>query len=89
MNRTAVVGLGVVSPHHLNPLRDTPDAEIAAVCDLDETRVRQTADTYDCAGFTSVHHCRRTTFSQRSVSITVSTHWLKNRLRSQLKSMKS
>ena len=43
---TAVVG-GVVSDRHLSGLRQCPDTNLVAICDLDESRAREKATEYD------------------------------------------
>jgi predicted dehydrogenase len=43
---TAVVG-GVVSDCHLSGLQRCPDANLVAICDLDESRAREKATEYD------------------------------------------
>src|SRR5579862_1835394 len=44
--RVGVVGCGSVSTKYLPDLAASPFAEVVAVCDNDETRVRQTAERY-------------------------------------------
>ena len=42
--RVGVVGCGFFSPNHVNSWTHMPDVEIAALCDLDETRARALAE---------------------------------------------
>ena len=49
--RIAMIGAGGMANRvHYPSLRDMPDVEIAAVCDLDEKRRHQTADTFAIEG---------------------------------------
>lgn len=45
--RHALVGCGNRGIEHLQALSDLPDAQIAACCDLDPTRLNDTADRFD------------------------------------------
>ncbi len=51
---TAVVGGGTVSDWHLDGLTRLPEADLVAICDLDEDRVRQKAREYDLKAYTDV-----------------------------------
>lgn len=44
----AVIGAGSISSMHLNSYERNPDAEIAAICDLNETRAKEAAARYGC-----------------------------------------
>ena len=48
----AVVGLGM-GGHHCRAIRDAKGAHLAAVCDIDKTRLRKTVREYGCEGFES------------------------------------
>lgn len=51
---TAVVGLGVVSGSHLSGIDENPQTRLAAVCDLDEERMRRVSRQYDVPGYDDV-----------------------------------
>jgi predicted dehydrogenase len=44
--KVGIVGLGLVSTSHLKGYASHPQAEVVAVCDLDEARTRQFAETH-------------------------------------------
>jgi predicted dehydrogenase len=52
--KTAVVGGGVVSSNHLDGLALCPSTDLVAVCDVDESRLREVATEYDVVGYTDV-----------------------------------
>ena len=45
--RFAVLGCGRISSSHLDAIKNAPDAELAAVCDVVEEKARQAALSYD------------------------------------------
>lgn len=49
---TAVVGLGGVSNHHIEAIRETEHATLSAVCDIDERRARAVAAEEDVDWYT-------------------------------------
>ena len=51
---TAVVGGGTVSDRHLDGLRKLSMTDLVAVCDVDESRVREKAREYDLKAYTDV-----------------------------------
>jgi virulence factor len=49
--RVAVIGAGWMANHvHYPSLAALDDVEIAAICDVDPTRLNQTADRYEVEG---------------------------------------
>lgn len=44
--RFAIVGCGVISSTHAKSIQELPDAELAAVCDVIESKARKLAETY-------------------------------------------
>ena len=44
--KVGIVGLGLVSDSHIKAYTSHPDAEVIAVCDLDETRAKQVCEKY-------------------------------------------
>src|SRR5262249_34540765 len=44
--RVGVVGLGLVSDSHIKGYTSHPDAEVVAVCDIDQTRAQEVCATY-------------------------------------------
>ncbi len=48
----AVVGLGM-GRHHCKAIQSAKGANLAAVCDIDEKRLKQAVKEYDCKGYTS------------------------------------
>jgi UDP-N-acetyl-2-amino-2-deoxyglucuronate dehydrogenase len=59
--RFAVVGCGKIGVRHLAVLRAEPEAEIAAVCDIDSGVVRQQSATFGVPGFTDYRQMLRRT----------------------------
>ncbi len=51
--RFAIVGLGNMGSSHCGYIPSIPDAEITAVCDLDQAKVDKWATKLGCQGFTS------------------------------------
>ena len=49
----AVVGLGM-GRHHCKAIQAAPGARLVAVCDLDEERLRPTAEEYGCRAYTTI-----------------------------------
>lgn len=47
--KVGIVGLGLVSTSHIKAYQSHPDAEVVAVCDLDEAQRNMTADAYGIA----------------------------------------
>jgi predicted dehydrogenase len=45
--KVGIVGLGLVSDSHIKAYSSHPDAEVVAVCDLDETRAKQVCGKYE------------------------------------------
>jgi UDP-N-acetylglucosamine 3-dehydrogenase len=54
MIKTVVIGLGNMGRHHVKHLSTMKDASLVAVCDVNQERVNQFANEYNCQGFTSV-----------------------------------
>jgi predicted dehydrogenase len=54
--RIAVVGAGSFGRNHLRVIHQSPHAELAGVLDLDESRARESAETYGCPIFESLEH---------------------------------
>jgi predicted dehydrogenase len=52
--KTAVIGIGTVSPVHLSGVSRNPRSELVAVCDVDEERARSAASRYNAAPYTDV-----------------------------------
>ena len=50
--RVALIGCGDISTQHLQAITANPDAELIAVCDVDQERLTMTARRLDCAGHT-------------------------------------
>lgn len=50
--KTAVIGCGSIFPQHADALMDCPDADLYAVCDIDESRAKAAAGKYGCRSFT-------------------------------------
>jgi predicted dehydrogenase len=44
--KVGIVGLGLVSDSHIKAYTSHPDAEVVAVCDLDETRAKEVCEKY-------------------------------------------
>ena len=42
--RVGIIGLGRISVTHINGLQNAKDAEIVAVCDIDEVKLKETGD---------------------------------------------
>ena len=54
----AVVGLGM-GRHHCKAIQAAPGARLVAVCDLDEERLRPTAQEYGCRAYTTLDELLR------------------------------
>ena len=53
--RIALIGAGNIANTHLDAYKSLENVEIAAICDIDEERLNQTADKYGIANrYTSV-----------------------------------
>ncbi|WP_285728121.1 Gfo/Idh/MocA family protein [Psychromicrobium xiongbiense] len=50
--RVAVIGLGTIADEHLKAYRDSPEAELVAVCDIDGARAAQRAEQYNARAVT-------------------------------------
>ena len=52
MDRTkiAVIGCGFFAPNHLHAWSENPDAEVVAVCDLDERKAADAAARFSVPG---------------------------------------
>lgn len=48
----AVIGCGSISPNHLETLLNCQDANLIAVCDIDEQKVRKASQKYNCKAYT-------------------------------------
>lgn len=57
--RFAVIGCGRVAGNHLNALRDLPQAELAAVCDLDPERGRPYSERFGVPWYGNYHSMLR------------------------------
>ena len=53
--RFAIVGCGRVAGNHLDAIRRSPRATIAAVCDLDASRAKMYSDTFGVRWYTNYH----------------------------------
>ena len=51
MLRAAAIGLGIISPMHLDFLKSRDDVEIAGLCDLDPEALKKGIDSYGGKGF--------------------------------------
>src|SRR5690554_2205078 len=52
--RVAVIGCGSIAKHrHLIEYNNNPHVEIVAVCDINEARVKETAEKYHAKAYTS------------------------------------
>jgi len=51
--KIGVVGIGNIGNTHLEYLKDVPQAEIAAVCDINKERADKAAATYNCKAYYS------------------------------------
>ena len=51
--RIALVGCGRISRNHLEAIAKVPELQLAAVCDIVETRARETGERADVPWFTS------------------------------------
>ena len=47
--RIAVIGVGIIGESHLQTYQKIPEAEIAAICDIDEARLNDVGDRYGIA----------------------------------------
>jgi UDP-N-acetyl-2-amino-2-deoxyglucuronate dehydrogenase len=50
--RFAWIGCGVIAPVHTRSIAELPDAQLVAVCDIDETRAQKLAATFPAAIYT-------------------------------------
>jgi len=50
--RIGFIGTGGIAQSHIGRLREIPEAEIVAVCDIDEARVRSVAEPLGAAVYT-------------------------------------
>lgn len=50
--RIGIIGTGGIAQSHIRRLREIPEADITAVCDIEEVRARTAADGLDCAVYT-------------------------------------
>ena len=44
--RVALIGVGIIGESHLQTYRNSPEDEIAAICDINETRLNEIGDRY-------------------------------------------
>jgi predicted dehydrogenase len=51
--KVGIAGVGKLGTFHCNTLSQMPDAELAGVYDIDETRAKETAERFRCAAFLS------------------------------------
>ena len=51
----ALIGCGRISKRHINVIREIEEAELVAVCDIDQERVNQTCKEVNVPGFTDMH----------------------------------
>ena len=47
--KVAVVGAGYIADFHLDVIKETPDVELVAVCDVSQERAQSAADRYGAA----------------------------------------
>ena len=45
--RVAIIGVGIIGESHVETYKSIPEAEIAAICDIDEDRLNEIGDRYD------------------------------------------
>jgi myo-inositol 2-dehydrogenase/D-chiro-inositol 1-dehydrogenase len=50
--RIGFFGVGGIAQHHLNHLKEIPEAQIAALCDINEERVKTTAAAFGAVAYT-------------------------------------
>ena len=50
--KAAILGAGFIAAFHAAGYAALPDTELCAICDADEARAKQLADTYHCAAYT-------------------------------------
>jgi predicted dehydrogenase len=72
--KIAVIGLGSISEVHLNAYQNNPDAEIYAVCDLNEERARQKALKY---GVEKIYFDYREVLADKSIDAVSICTWNK------------
>lgn len=53
--RFAVVGCGRIAYRHIEAIRDNPEAQLVALCDLDEVRLRERAEGTSAALYRNYH----------------------------------
>jgi predicted dehydrogenase len=49
--RFGIIGCGRIAKNHLEAINDLPQAKLVAVCDIDETALKQCTDKYNCLGY--------------------------------------
>jgi predicted dehydrogenase len=54
--RVAIIGAGSISEMHLNSYHNNPDAELIAICDIDEERAKAKAEKYSIANVYTDYH---------------------------------
>ena len=42
--RVAIIGVGIIGESHIQTYQKIPEAEIAAICDIDEARLNEVGD---------------------------------------------
>ncbi|RAP26931.1 oxidoreductase [Candidatus Marinamargulisbacteria bacterium SCGC AG-333-B06] len=52
--RIAVIGLGNMGKHHVRNYSELEDAQLVAVCDLQENVTKEFAEKYNCKGYTDL-----------------------------------
>jgi len=50
----ALIGLGRISPNHLDAIEHAPHAELVAVCDIIEDLAKETGKKYSCSYYTDI-----------------------------------
>ncbi|MFI5251630.1 MAG: Gfo/Idh/MocA family protein [Bacteroidota bacterium] len=53
--RFALIGCGAISKKHIESLRNIPDAELTAVCDIDKDAAAKTGQSYHVPYYTDAH----------------------------------
>lgn len=50
--RSAIIGLGCIHMNHVNAIKECPNAELVAICDIDEELLNRKKEELGCAGYT-------------------------------------
>ena len=72
--RVGIVGLGLVCASHIKGYQSHPDAEVVAVCDLDEARAKEVADQFGIAKIYTSYNEMLQDPEINTVDITTPTH---------------